>query len=146
MAEIAAIRSLVLVVAFHAFDHRCGLFLRDHAPLRHRAVTHRALDSGLLIMRLVREINESWKFVDPYPRNRFPFAGKSLQRLDYGAVLLDRFMAAHTERGGGKSGQISGSGDPVAAHAGQTCRGVDSMIERDRLRSRRFRRRVRRRG
>src|ERR1700678_3237290 len=118
MAEIAAIRGFVLVMAFHAIHHRCGLFLRDNAPLRHRAVTDSALDSGLLMMHLVREIHESWKLVDPHPWNRPPFAGGSLERPDCGAVLLDRFMAAHTERGGRKSGQISGSGDGVAAQAG----------------------------
>ena len=53
MAEIAAIRGLVLVMAFHAIYHRCGLFLRDNVPICHGTMTHSALDSGLLMMRLV---------------------------------------------------------------------------------------------
>ncbi len=120
MAEIAAIRGLVLIMAFHAIHHRCGLFLHHNVAIRHRAMTNSALDSGLLMMHLMREIHESWKLVDPYPRNGSPFVGESLQCPDCGAVLLDRIMAAHTVRGGGKSGQISGRCDGVAAQAGQS--------------------------
>ena len=53
MAEIAPIRCLVLIMAFHAIHHRYRLFLRDDTPVGHRPMTDSALDSGLFMMHLV---------------------------------------------------------------------------------------------
>jgi hypothetical protein len=146
MAEIAAVWCLVLVMAFHAVCHGSGLFLGQNGPIRHRSMTNGALDAGLLMMHLMREIHESRKFVDPDPRNRFPLASESFQSLDRGAVLLDRTMAAHAECRARKSRQISGSGDGVAAQAGQSCRRVRLVVEGYRLCGRCFWRQRRRRG
>ncbi len=130
-------------MAFHTVRHGGGPFLPDDGPLRYWTMTNRALDVSLLIMHLVREIYEPRKFVDPHPGNRFPIAGEGREGLDRGAVLFDRVVAAHTERRARQSGQVSWSGDSMAAQAGQSCRRMHFVVEGDRLRGRRFRGRLR---
>src|SRR5260370_12169542 len=139
MAEVAAVRSLLLVMAFHTVRHGGGPFLPDDGPLRYWTMTNRVLDVSLLIMHLVREIYEPRKFVDPHPGNRFPIAGEGREGLDRGAVLFDRVVAAHTERRARQSGQVSWSGDSMAAQAGQSCRRMHFVVEGDRLPCRPFR-------
>jgi hypothetical protein len=61
MTEIAAVRGLVLVMTFHEINHSSGPFLRYDAPISQRTMTNGALDVGLLMMHLVREIRSTAK-------------------------------------------------------------------------------------
>src|SRR5260370_21440486 len=88
MSEVAAVRCLLLVMAFHTVRHGGGRFLPDDGPLRYWTMTNRALDVSFLIMHLVREIYEPRKFVDPHPGNRFPIAGEGREGLDRGLSFL----------------------------------------------------------
>src|SRR6476646_5895205 len=114
VAEIALVRRLVLVVAFHAVGHRDGFLLPYRLPRGDRAVADRAIHPCLLVMRFVRKIDGLRKLVDPDPGDRRSLFRESGELANRRAVRLDGQMAAHAGGFSRITGPVAWSLDGVA--------------------------------